>query len=219
MSKDVIIIGASGQAKNISLLVEQVGGYQLLGFVDDDIEKAGKFIRNYKVLGNFKDVFASLSNINIIFAIGNSKVVEEMVRSLKSMNKNFEFPNLIHPTAQIDLNEVKMGEGNIINSNAVFMADVKIGNFNYFNRCCSVSHDVEMEDYCFVHSGVHLSGGLKIGKGVWFGVNSTIIQYLNISDDAFIGAGAVVLKDVEEKAVMVGNPAKVLRYLREHEKS
>jgi serine acetyltransferase len=34
---------------------------------------------------------------------------------------------------------------------------------------------------------------------------------INIGDDCFIGLGAVVLKDVPSGAVMVGNPAKILR--------
>jgi sugar O-acyltransferase (sialic acid O-acetyltransferase NeuD family) len=206
----IIIVGASGQGKNISLLIEQISGWNILGFVDDDISKKGTYIRGYKVLGNLDETLEKYDTMNIAFAIGNSKVVEKFVKKLKSMNKQIIFPNLIHPSAVVG--DIKIGEGNIINAGCVLTTELIIGNYNYFNRCCSVSHDVTIDDYCFIHSGVHLSGGSKVGKGVWFGVNSTIIQGLTIGDNVLIGAGAVVIKNVDKNAVMIGNPAKVLKY-------
>jgi sugar O-acyltransferase (sialic acid O-acetyltransferase NeuD family) len=212
MKKNIVIIGAGGQAKNIALLIEQIGGWEIIGFVDDDLKKKGQRIKGYGVLGTTNEILKKLDNVSIVFSIGNGKIVEEKVHWLKSLNKNLEFPNLIHPSSIIDQKEVELGEGNIINANAVFTTEIKIGSFNYFNRCCSVSHDVKIGDFCFIHAGVHLSGESDIGSRVWFGVNSTIIQVLKIGDDSIIGAGAVILKDVKPKAVMVGNPAKLLKF-------
>jgi sugar O-acyltransferase (sialic acid O-acetyltransferase NeuD family) len=211
-TKNIVIVGAGGQAKNISLLIEQIGGWKIQGFVDDDSEKKGMIIRGYPVLGTFDEVFSLLNHVAVALAIGDSAILEEKVRTLKSMDRNFNFPNLIHPNVEIDDNSVSLGEGNTINSRVVFTTDIEIGSFNYFNRCCSVSHDTIMGDYCFVHAGVHLSGDLVVGDKVWFGVNSTIIDDLKIGDKVIIGAGAVVLKSVEDNAVMVGNPARLLKY-------
>ena len=211
-TKNIVIVGAGGQAKNISLLIEQIGGWKIQGFVDDDSEKKGMIIRGYPVLGTFDEVFSLLNHVAVALAIGDSAILEEKVRTLKSMDRNFNFPNLIHPNVEIDDNSVSLGEGNTINSRVVFTTDIEIGSFNYFNRCCSVSHDTIMGDYCFVPAGVHLSGDLVVGDKVWFGVNSTIIDDLKIGDKVIIGAGAVVLKSVEDNAVMVGNPARLLKY-------
>lgn len=51
----------------------------------------------------------------------------------------------------------------------------------------------------------------KIGDRVWIGANVTILKGVNIGNDAVIGAGSVVTKDIPEKAIAVGNPAKVIR--------
>jgi sugar O-acyltransferase (sialic acid O-acetyltransferase NeuD family) len=212
MRKDIIIIGAGGQAKNIVLLIEQIGGWNILGLIDDDLKKKGQKVKGYEVLGPTKEFFENQDDIHIVFSIGDGKIIEEKVQWLKSLSKNFKFPNLIHPSASLNENEVKLGEGNIVNTNVVFTTEIEIGSFNYFNRCCSISHDVFIGDYCFIHAGVHLSGESKVGNRVWFGVNSTIVQVLTVGDDAMIGAGAVILKNVEPKAVMVGNPAKLLRF-------
>src|SRR3989344_7257848 len=212
----IVIIGASGQGKNIALLLEQVGSYDIIGFVDDDHLKKGSIVKGYPVMGSFAEVFSSLyniaDNVAVAFSIGNSDVVERMVRQLKSMEKGIFFPNIVHASVQIDANGVRLGEGNIFNAYCVVAADITIGNFNHFNRCCSISHDTTIGDYNFVHAGVHPCGGLRMGSKNWLGVGSVVIQGVKIGKNTTIGAGAVVLKDVEDNAVMVGNPAKVLKY-------
>jgi acetyltransferase-like isoleucine patch superfamily enzyme len=52
---------------------------------------------------------------------------------------------------------------------------------------------------------------LKVGKGVHFGLNCTVRENLTIGDYATIGMGAVLTKNVGEKEIWAGNPAKFLR--------
>ena len=47
-----------------------------------------------------------------------------------------------------------------------------------------------------------------IKKGVSIGANATILCGITLGENAFIGAGAVVIRDVPPNAVMVGNPAR-----------
>lgn len=52
-----------------------------------------------------------------------------------------------------------------------------------------------------------------IGNDVWIGANAVILPEVNrIGDGAVIGAGAVVNKDVPDYAVVLGNPARVVKY-------
>ncbi len=54
---------------------------------------------------------------------------------------------------------------------------------------------------------------LKIGNDVWFGDNAVILaDVTEIGDGAVIGAGAIVNKNVPPYAIVVGNPARVVRY-------
>ena len=57
------------------------------------------------------------------------------------------------------------------------------------------------------------SGSPKIGNNVDIGANTVIIGPIAVGDNAIIGAGSVVVKDVPEGAVVVGNPARVIRIL------
>lgn len=54
---------------------------------------------------------------------------------------------------------------------------------------------------------------VHIKKNVWIGVNVTILQGVTIGENAIVGAGSVVTKDVPDNAVVVGTPAKVIKYL------
>jgi len=53
--------------------------------------------------------------------------------------------------------------------------------------------------------------GIRIGERVWIAANCTIIGGVHIGDQAVIGAGAVVTKDIPARCVAVGVPARVIR--------
>lgn len=50
-------------------------------------------------------------------------------------------------------------------------------------------------------------------KGCSIGANATILSGITIGENAFVGAGSVVTKNVPDNAVVIGNPAKLLRML------
>lgn len=54
--------------------------------------------------------------------------------------------------------------------------------------------------------------GIKIGRDVWIGANSSILDGVTIGSGAVVGAGSVVTKDVPCHAIVVGSPAKIMRY-------
>lgn len=55
--------------------------------------------------------------------------------------------------------------------------------------------------------------GITVNQGASIGANATILPGVTIGAEAMVGAGAVVVADVPDRAVVVGNPAKVIRYV------
>ena len=55
--------------------------------------------------------------------------------------------------------------------------------------------------------------GITVKNGASIGANATILPGLSIGENAMVGAGAVVIKDVPENAVVVGNPAEVVKFI------
>ena len=91
------------------------------------------------------------------------------------------------------------------------IGDTIIGDHVKLDDHVFVAHNVEIGDCTLVVAGAVICGSVKIGKRCWIGANSTIKEHVKIGDDAFVGMGAVVLDDVAENAVVVGNPARFLR--------
>jgi acetyltransferase-like isoleucine patch superfamily enzyme len=58
----------------------------------------------------------------------------------------------------------------------------------------------------------HTKGDVVIGNDVWIGRGATILSGIRVGDGAVIGAGAVVGKDVAPYSIVIGNPARHLRY-------
>ncbi len=56
------------------------------------------------------------------------------------------------------------------------------------------------------------SGEIVVGNGAWVGVGVTIIFPVRIGENAIIGAGSVVTKDIPDNAIAAGVPAKVIKY-------
>jgi maltose O-acetyltransferase len=57
-------------------------------------------------------------------------------------------------------------------------------------------------------AGLDLGRPIAIGRNVWIGAAAIILPGVTVGDDAIVGAGAVVTRDVRPGATVVGNPAK-----------
>jgi len=73
-------------------------------------------------------------------------------------------------------------------------------------------HSMDKSEVPMIKQPSTSKGGINIGSNVWVGANSVILDGVTIGDGAIIGAGSVVTKDVNENAIVVGNPARLLRY-------
>lgn len=58
---------------------------------------------------------------------------------------------------------------------------------------------------------------VHIGRNVWLGAGVVIVPGITIGDNAVIGAGSVVTRDIPANVVAVGNPCRVLREIGEHD--
>ena len=58
----------------------------------------------------------------------------------------------------------------------------------------------------------HTNAPIRISDDVWIGANATILKGVTIGTGAVVGAGAVVTRDVPDYAIVMGNPARVVKY-------
>lgn len=122
----------------------------------------------------------------------------------------------------------KIGKQCNIGQNAVIGSNVKVGNGCKIQNNVSVYEGVTLEDNVFcgpsmVFTNVHNPRceiprknefcKTLVRTGATLGANCTIVGGIEIGEYAFIGAGAVLLKDVPPYALMVGNPAQQIGWM------
>lgn len=113
---------------------------------------------------------------------------------------------------------IELGENSYINFNCNFVDDGKIiiGKNVLFGpsvTIATVGHplDPTMREYMY-------TAPVKIGDNVWIGAGAVICPGVTIGNGSVIGAGSVVVKDIPENCIAVGNPCKVLREIDERDK-
>ncbi|MBO7322904.1 MAG: N-acetyltransferase [Bacteroidales bacterium] len=124
-----------------------------------------------------------------------------------------------------------IGKSCNIGQNVVISPEVVLGNNVKIQNNVSVYTGVVCEDDVFLgpscvftnvinpRSAVNRRGQYlktKVGKGATIGANATIVCGHDIGEYAFIGAGAVVTKDVPPYALLVGNPAVQMGWMSEY---
>lgn len=124
----------------------------------------------------------------------------------------------------------KVGKKCNIGQNVFIDNNVQIGNAVKIQNNVSVYNGVVIEDEVFIGPSVVFTNVINprsfidrkdsfkntlIKKGATIGANATIICGVNIGEYAFVGAGAVVTKNVAPYALMMGNPAKQKGWVNE----
>ncbi|PQA81812.1 dTDP-6-deoxy-3,4-keto-hexulose isomerase [Limnohabitans sp. TS-CS-82] len=105
--------------------------------------------------------------------------------------------------------DVVMGDRVTVKSGVQIWDGSVIGDDVFIGPNATFSNDLypRSKQYPTKFSGVTINNGASIGA------NATLLPGITIGERSMVGAGAVVTKDVPARAVVVGNPAKIVRYL------
>ncbi len=193
----MILLGASGHGKVIADILKLSGEREIF-FWDDDPAAA---VPGYTV--GSKQEF---TEDDIILAIGNNATRKKIAET-----SSYTYGTAIHPTS-IPASDVQIGQGTVVMAAAIINPGSLIGKHCIVNTAAVIDHDAIIEDYVHISPNATLAGNVTAKEGVWVGAGATIIQGITIGCWAVIGAGSVVIKDVPNHAVVVGNPARIIKY-------
>lgn len=199
----LLIIGASGHGKVIADIALKLNRWQTIAFLDDD-EKI-KASMGIEVIGKLDDAFEHIKDFDIFIGIGNNVTREKIQERLEY--KDASIPVIIHPEAVIG-NQVEIEPGTVVMARAVINCSTRIGKGVIINTGATIDHDNFIEDYVHISPGVHTAGTVRIGKGTWLGIGSVVSNNINITSGCKVGAGAVVVKDIDETGTYVGVPVR-----------
>lgn len=210
--KDIAIFGAGGLGREVACLIKSINKkkptWNFIGFYDDGLE-VGIRNRYGVVLGGVNDLNNSKSKLSVVIAIGNPKIVSEIVSKIN--NNLIDFPNLISPDIIfLDREDFSIGKGNIVLPGSLVSCNVKIGDFNLLNGLIQIGHDTKIGNYNSIMPSVRISGDVIIGNYNFFGVNSVVLQQVEIGSDTKIAASSLILKNTKDGSTYLGNPAKII---------
>ena len=112
-------------------------------------------------------------------------------------------PPIIHPTARIEA---------FATIDAGKTRCTQVGARSWIFKHAHLGHDVWVDEDVEIATGAIIGGGCHIMPGAKIGLNSVVRPNVIVGSGARVGAGSVVVDNVDPYTVVVGNPAKFLRY-------
>ncbi|AUX69627.1 acetyltransferase [Porphyrobacter sp. HT-58-2] len=212
MTKLIGIYGASGFGREVMAVARLQCAEQgaELVFIDDSLAAA---MSNGHQVVTFTDFCSLPADERLVtIAIADAKVREKLAGRCREAG-----------VSQFDIcaanvfvgDEVKAGEGAILQPFVCLTGNISIGRCFHANIYSYVAHDCEIGDFVTFAPGVKCNGNVHIHDHAYIGTGAILRQGtpekpLTIGAGAVIGMGAVVTKDVAPGVTVVGNPARPL---------
>ena len=206
------IIGAGTYGEvYMAYLIE--AGYNVTAFFDSNSSLWGQKVKGVliyddeKLLENkeFED------KIDALFCpIGNNVVRQKVLNYVSYLG--YATPNFIHSSVVIH-DTVKLGKGVYILPGSIVMPYTEIRDYSMISMGVNLAHHSILDKGCFLSTGVNFGASIYAKENAYVGIGATIMTGIKtLGKNCLVGAGSVVIKDVEDNAVVAGVPAKVIKY-------
>lgn len=203
----VLILGARSFAREVADLMSDVPGFALEGFVENmDRDRCGQLIDGLPVF--WVDDLARLAMTHRgICALGSTKRIGFIQQAI---GYGLAFITLVHPSSRVSPRST-VGEGSLICPGVQIASQVRVGRHVLINRGTLIGHNTEIEDCVTVGPGVNIAGFCKVGPGSYLGMGAIVTDRIVVGSGAVVAAGAVVTRDVPDRVMVAGMPARLVR--------
>lgn len=201
--KDIAIIGAGGFGRETAWLIQQLGGWNLIGFFDDNTN-ANTGFADIKILGDIDAVKKLATTTALVIAISNPGIRQQIAEKI---GDGFYFPSLIHPSSSVGHPSNHIGNGVIVTAGVILTTHIYLGDFTIVNLATSIGHDCRLSKFTSIMPQCSISGNVNLGERCFVGAGARVLQSISLGSDCVVGAGAVVTKSFGDTAKLVGVPA------------
>jgi sugar O-acyltransferase (sialic acid O-acetyltransferase NeuD family) len=202
--RDLLIAGDGVHGAEMAEIVERINRdaptWNLLGYLSADESKVGSSRNGYPVLGSWE----------MLDAYPHAALVpdNEWPRSLPLPRDRLA--TLIDPSVFVS-RTARVGVGCVFYPHCFLGLNARVGDRVFSLSGSIVNHDDVIGDGVVLASGVTLAGSVHVEEGCYLGQSCTVRQLLRVGRASVIGMGAVVVRDVPPRSVIVGNPGRLLR--------
>lgn len=206
------IYGTGGLGRTLNDYIPYLTStYDDFVFIDDFIKE--ERFRDRQVF-SFKEFCSKFSayDAEIVIAVGEPKYRQLLSEKIKS--EGYKLGNFICNNSIVS-KYAKVGEGVIILPYARVQDSVILHN----NVCvCDnsvVAHDSEIYENTVISANCVLSGNVLVESNVYCGLSSSVREKSKVGRNSILSMGAVIMRDVPENVIVMGNPAKVISNVAE----
>jgi UDP-N-acetylbacillosamine N-acetyltransferase len=200
LHKKIVIIGCGGHSRSVADIVLANNPEALLLFVDHNA-------RENETIYGFPVVKESPTEyLPIFLAIGDNKSRMSKFEELAGA----QFISIVSRNSHIGHGAI-VGAGCFVGNYCHIGPEAQIGKNTIINNAAIVEHEVKVGCHCHIGPNATISGRCEIGDLVFVGAGSSIKDYVNVCPNVTIGAGATVVKNIEEPGVYAGKPARRIK--------
>lgn len=199
----MVVYGGGGHGKSLIDLVRAAGRFDLVGIIDDSLPPGGD-VMGLTILGG-AEMLGDLAArgvrqaVNAVGGVGNIVSRVDVFRRLHEAG--FHCPTVVHPTSLIEPS-AELSQAVQVMPRAYIGSEAHIGYGSIVNTAAVVSHDCLVGSYVNIAPGALIAGGVEISDRSLVGMGVTINLEVRIGQDALIGNGATVKRDVPDGAVV-----------------
>lgn len=209
MSTELLLIAASGLAREVLACVRESSQYDVVGFLDDDESKLGSDLDGAPILGPASHVLR-YPQAKAIVCVGAGKARQGVVARLAGIGFPLHrFATVVDPSVRVPPC-CDIGPGSILLGHVTLTAGIRVGSHVVVMPGVTLTHDDVVEDFATLAAGVSLGGHVRIGRAAYLGMNSSVREGTSVGAATRVGMGAVVLGDVPDGETWVGVPARSL---------
>ena len=177
----------------------------------DDFSDEGDYFGTERI--NFDSLKKHKNEYECVIAVGEPSSRAKLFQKL--LDENIKLTSLFDPTAIVSPT-ANIGIGTILCEYSTIHTGVELGCNTLIQPFCDIGHDIKVGNHTVLSPFCAPGGGIIFGERVYVGMQSSLKELLTIGDDAIIGMGSVVFRDVPPGATVIGNPARITRGNDEH---
>ena len=207
--KRLVILGAQDLAQQIAHLAIETNSYEVVGFLDDFLPKDTRQ-GGIPVLGKINQVeelYAQGIFDDLLMGIG----YQHMAFRAECFNRwhpLIPFGKIVHPSCIVD-SSAQLSDGTILFSGCILDQHVFIGKNCLLYNGCILSHNGHVGDHTILSPGVKVAGFSALGKSNHLGIGTLVSNHVTTFEHVRTGAGAVIVKSLQESGLYTGIPAKL----------
>jgi len=213
MGEPLLLVAASGLAREVLAAVRTHDTFDVVGFLDDSLALQGATIDSVPVLGTI-DQIVDQPRTQVLVCAGRGAAREAIVARLDRLDVSpARYATFVHPSVEVP-SGCDVGTGSILLAGVAMTASVVLGELVVVMPNATLTHDDVLQDYATICAGVALGGGVVVGRGAYVGMNASVRERTVIGAGATLGMGAVLVNDLPAGETWAGVPARVLEAVR-----